>query len=298
MPWCAWVLVGLVLWLGACGPAASAPPPSPDRLVQPSPGVPPANPEVILATTTSTQDSGLLDVLVPRFERTTGYQVKPIAVGTGQALALGARGEADVVLVHAPAAEQEWMADGNGTARLLVMHNDFVLLGPGDDPAGVRGAPSAEAGVARIAQARAPFISRGDDSGTHKQELAIWQAAGLDPKGQAWYQETGQGMGATLNVANEKRAYTLADRGTYLARKSTLQLDVVLEGAPALLNVYHVMLVNPARFPKVNAAGGQAFAAFMVAPATQELIGQYGVDRYGQPLFVPDAGKPEDEVGG
>jgi tungstate transport system substrate-binding protein len=292
--------------LAAGGPAAaparpgpSAPPAAgPARLAQPTPGAKPANPEVILATTTSTQDSGLLDVLVPLFEGATGYQVKTIAVGTGQALALGARGEADVVLVHAPEAEQEWLAAGNGAARLLVMHNDFVLLGPADDPAGVRGAGSAEAGFGRIARARAIFVSRGDDSGTHKQEQAIWQAAGLDPRGQEWYQEAGQGMGATLNVANEKRAYTLADRGTYLARRSTLQLDLVLEGAKALLNVYHVMPVSPAKFPKVNAAGGQAFADFLVSPATQEVIGQYGADRYGQPLFVPDAGKREDEVGG
>ncbi|HLH23154.1 MAG TPA: substrate-binding domain-containing protein [Chloroflexota bacterium] len=300
------MLLALVLLLAGCTSGAVPARPDGDSAAtsagtavpaQAAPAGRPANPEVILATTTSTQDSGLLDVLVPMFERGSGYQVKPIAVGTGQALALGARGEADVVLVHAPEAEQEWMAADNGTARLLVMHNDFVLVGPPDDPAGVRGAASAEAGFARIAQARAPFISRGDDSGTHKQEQAIWQAAGLDPRGEGWYQETGQGMGATLNVADEKRAYTLTDRGTYLARQSGLQLEIVLEGAKALLNVYHVMPVNPAKFPGVNAAGGQAFADFMVAPATQEIIGQFGADRYGQPLFFPDAGKREDEVG-
>jgi tungstate transport system substrate-binding protein len=300
--WC--LLVSLTLALAACTPggaparSAASAPAAPAAAARPAPAAQPANPEVILATTTSTQDSGLLDVLVPLFERATGYQVKPIAVGTGQALALGARGEADVVLVHAPEAELEWMAAGNGTARLLVMHNDFVLIGPADDPAGVRGDASAEAGLTRIAQTRAPFVSRGDDSGTQKQEQAIWQAAGLDPRGQPWYQETGQGMGATLNVANEKRAYTLTDRGTYLARQSTLQLDVVLEGSKALLNVYHVMPVNPAKFPKVNVPGGQAFADFMVAPTTQEVIAGYGVDRYGQPLFFPDAGNREDEVGG
>ncbi|HEY7067363.1 MAG TPA: substrate-binding domain-containing protein [Chloroflexota bacterium] len=282
---------------GAAASAPSGPATAAQPVAQPTPAAKPDNPEVILATTTSTQDSGLLDVLIPMFEQGSGYQVKPIAVGTGQALALGARGEADVVLVHAPEAEQEWMAGGNGTERLLVMHNDFIVIGPADDPAGVRGTTTAEAGFARIAQARAPFISRGDDSGTNKQEQAIWQAAGLDPKGQAWYQETGQGMGATLNVSNEKRAYTLTDRGTYLARKGTLQLDIVSEGSKTLLNVYHVMPVNPAKFPKVNVAGGKAFADFMVAPATQEVIGGYGADQYGQPLFFPDAGKREDDVG-
>ncbi|HZS02755.1 MAG TPA: substrate-binding domain-containing protein [Chloroflexota bacterium] len=302
-----WLVGALALVLTACAPTAAPARPAPSAApapaasaatALPTPAARPANPEVILATTTSTQDSGLLDVLIPVFESATGYQVKPIAVGTGQALALGARGEADVVLVHAPEAEQEWMAAGNGTTRLLVMHNDFVLLGPADDPAGVRGAPSAEAGFARIAQAQAPFVSRGDDSGTHKQEQAIWQKAAFDPRGQAWYQEAGQGMGATLNIANEKRAYTLSDRGTYLARQSGLQLDIVLEGAKALLNVYHVMPVSPTKLPKVNAAGGQAFADFLVSPATQEVIGQYGADRFGQPLFVPDAGKREDEVSG
>ncbi|CAA9295051.1 MAG: Tungstate ABC transporter, substrate-binding protein [uncultured Chloroflexi bacterium] len=253
----------------------------------------PGNEEVILATTTSTQDSGLLDVLVPVFERQTGYRVKPIAVGTGQSLALGARGEADVVLVHAPEAEVAWMAEGNGTSRLLVMHNDYVVVGPAEDPARTKGEHAAPAAFARIAQTGAPFVSRGDNSGTHAAELAIWKAGAVEVKGRPWYQESGQGMGATLNIANEKRAYTLTDRSTYLARRATLQLDVLTEGSKELLNVYHVMPVNPQKFTHVNAQGGQAFAAFMVSREAQETIATFGIDRYGQPLFFADAGKPE-----
>jgi tungstate transport system substrate-binding protein len=247
--------------------------------------------EIVLATTTSTQDSGLLDVLVPRFEQQVGYRVKTIAVGTGAALAMGARGEADVVLVHAPDAEQEWMAQGNGTERLLVMHNDFVLVGPPTDPAGVRGERSALAALRKIAERRAPWVSRDDSSGTDQLEKRLWKDAGLSPKGEPWYLVSGQGMGATLTLADQKDAYTLADRGTYLARKATLQSLVLVEGDPALLNTYHVMPVNPAKFPgvKLNPAGAQAFARFLVAPETQRLIADFGRDRYGQPLFFPAA---------
>ncbi len=262
------------------------------RSVAALPRAQPGHEQVILATTTSTQDSGLLDVLVPAFERQTGFQVKTIAVGTGQALALGARGEADVVLVHAPAAEEEWMKEGNGTERLLVMHNDFVIVGPADDPARINGLSVAEDAFRKIAAAGATFISRGDSSGTHQKELELWQAASLSPKGQPWYVEAGQGMGATLTIADQKRAYTLTDRGTYLARRSSLQLAILVEGAPALRNVYHVMPVNPQKFPKVNAAGGQAFADFLVAPETQAVIATFGKDQFGQPLFYPDAGQP------
>jgi tungstate transport system substrate-binding protein len=254
----------------------------------------PVTPEVILATTTSTQDTGLLDVLLPVFERQTGYRVKPIAVGTGQALALGARGEADVVLVHAPDSERTWMAEGNGASRLLVMHNDFVLTGPASDPAGVKGRTDAQAAFAQIARAGALFVSRGDNSGTHQAELAIWRAARVEPRGKSWYQESGQGMGATLNIADEKRAYTLTDRSTYLARRSTLQLRVLVAGSPELLNVYHVMPVSQARFPRVNAPGGQAFASFMTSREAQNAIAAYGRDRYGEPLFFADAGKPDN----
>lgn len=245
--------------------------------------------DLILATTTSTQDSGLLDVLIPRFEAESGYRVKPLAVGTGQALELGERGEADVLLVHAPEAEEEFMARGGGAGRLLVMYNDFVLAGPPADPAGIRGGTSISTGLERIASARAPFYSRGDDSGTHKQELALWRETSVgEPRGE-WYRETGSGMGQTLRVASEKGGYTLTDRGTYLAQRETLDLAIVLEGDPALRNIYHVIRVNPERFPMVSADGARAFADFLVAPETQRLIGAFGREEYGRPLFVPCA---------
>ncbi|HEY3270230.1 MAG TPA: substrate-binding domain-containing protein [Geothrix sp.] len=253
---------------------------------------PPTAKTVILATTTSTQDSGLLDELIPRFEKQTGYVVKTIAVGSGQALALGKKGEADVLLVHSPDAEKALMADGFGANRRLVMHNDFILLGPAADPAGVRGKAAAEAFQA-IATGRAVFISRGDNSGTHAQEKKLWATAGLKPEGQAWYQQTGLGMGQTLAVASEKRAYTLSDRGTYLALRKNLGLQILSEGDAALLNVYHVIEVNPARFPKVNAPGARAFADFLVSKDVQTVIKDFGIGPFGSPLFFPDAGKPE-----
>ncbi len=253
-----------------------------------------AEKNVILATTTSTQDSGLLDVLVPAFEKQSGYFVKTISVGSGQALAMGRKGEADVLLVHAPAEEQKLVDDRFGINRRPVMHNDFVVLGPPEDPAGIRGASSAKDALTKIARSGALFLSRGDNSGTHSKEKGLWKAAAIDPHGQKWYQQTGLGMGETLNVASEKGGYTLADRGTYLARHKArqLRLEILVEREPLLLNVYHVIEVNPARWPKVNAAGAKAFADFVVSPATQEVIGRFGVDKVGAPLFVPDAGKP------
>ncbi|HEU0169556.1 MAG TPA: substrate-binding domain-containing protein [Chloroflexota bacterium] len=253
--------------------------------------------DVILATTTSTQDSGLLDVLVPMFEKQGGWNVKTVAVGTGAALALGAGGQADVVLVHAPQSEIQWMNQGYGTERLLVMHNDFVILGPRSDPDGIKGAPIADA-FKKIAAGRTPFVSRDDNSGTDQFEKGVWQQVGINPKGQAWYLSSGQGMGATLTLADQKGAYTLSDRATYLSRKSSLQSVILVEKQPQLLNVYHVMPVNPAKFPgvKINAAGAKAFADFMVAPDTQKVIGQFGIDKYGQQLFVPDAGKDESSL--
>jgi len=250
---------------------------------------------VILATTTSTQDSGLLDALLPRFEKESGYQVKTIAVGSGQAMAMGRRGEADVLLVHSPADEVKLVEEGHGVNRRLVMHNDFVLVGPPADPAKIRGAPSSAEAARRISAAGALFLSRGDSSGTHAKEKAIWKAAGIAADGQRWYQQTGLGMGETLNVASEKGAYTLADRGTLLARGKARQLDleILVEGEPALLNVYHVIEVSQARWPRVNGAGAKAFADFIVSPTVQELIGRFGVEKLGAPLFTPDAGKPE-----
>jgi len=249
---------------------------------------------VILATTTSTQDSGLLDVLIPAFEREHGHQVKTIAVGSGEAIAMGARGEADVVLAHSPAAEEELMADGKGTSRRTVMHNDFVVVGPAADPAQVKGKPVADA-LELIAAAKAPFISRGDDSGTHVFEVDLWEQAGRTPEG-AWYQESGQGMGATLQIANDKAGYTITDRGTYLATDSARDLDVLVEGGSALLNVYHVIDVAAAAGERVNAEGGTALADWLVAPAAQKEIGTFGVAEFGEPLFVSDAGKTDEQI--
>jgi len=246
---------------------------------------------LILATTTSTQDSGLLDVLIPAFEKQSGYVVKTIAVGSGQAMALGQKGEADVLLVHTPEAEQKFVAEGHGVNRRIVMHNDFVLVGPPADPVGVKAAKGVAEALKAVQTKGALFISRGDKSGTHAAELKLWKAAGVVPEGQAWYQSTGLGMGQTLNVASEKRGYTLTDRGTYLSLKKRLDLAIVREGDASLLNVYHVIEVNPAKFPRVNAAGAKAFADFMVAPATQKAIQSYGVEKFGGAPFFPDAVK-------
>ena len=253
---------------------------------------PPVDKTVILATTTSTQDSGLLDELVPLFQKETGYVVKTIAVGSGQAIAMGKRGEADVLLVHSPEAEKALMAEGSGVNRRIVMHNDFVLLGPPNDPAGIQKRAAVES-FQRIASAKALFLSRGDNSGTHSQELKLWKAAAIGLEGQAWYQQSGLGMGQTLAIAAEKKAYTLSDRGTYLALRKKLGLVILHEGDPALMNVYHVIEVNPARYPKVNAAGGRAFADFMVSKAVQARIKVFGIALYGSPLFFPDAEGPK-----
>lgn len=258
----------------------------------------PENKEVILATTTSTQDSGLLDVLLPLFTEKTGYEVKPISVGTGAALELGARGEADVVLVHAPQSEREWMAEGNGTERLLVMHNDFVIVGPADDPAGVEGATSAVEALARIAASGAGWVSRDDDSGTNQLERRLWEQAGIDPTSEEWYRASGQGMGATLTLADQLVSYTISDRGTYLSRRDTLQSVILVQGDAALLNLYHVMPVNPEKFPDVNinTNGGTAFAQFLVSDEAQAVIAEFGKEAFGQPLFFPDAGKTEEAL--
>ena len=254
-----------------------------------------AGPAVILSTTTSTQDSGLLDVLVPLFEKQTGYQVKTISVGTGQALALGAKGEADVCLVHAPDSEKKYVADGLLLNRRLVMHNDFLIVGPAGDPAKIKGMPSAVDALRRVAETKATFVSRGDNSGTHQLEKKLWQEAKVQPAG-AWYLQAGQGMGATLGIASEKQAYTLTDRATFLAFKKRVQLDPLVERDRILLNIYSVLEANAAKFPRVNAAGGKAFADFMVSKETQEVIRTFGVDKLGEPLFFPDAGKREESL--
>ncbi len=254
----------------------------------------PGSKTVILSTTTSTQDSGLLDVLVPLFEKTTGYSVKAISVGTGQALALAARGEADVTLAHAPGLEKKYAGEGKMHTRRLVMYNDFLLIGPESDPARIRGEKSVVAALKKIADGKARFVSRGDKSGTHTLELALWKAAGVTPAG-PWYIESGQGMGATLGIANDRQGYTVTDRATMLAFAKRVDLTPMVEGDKLLLNIYSVMEVNPANGPKVNAAGGKAFADFMLAPETQAVIKTFGVDKYGQPLFVPIAGKKDED---
>jgi tungstate transport system substrate-binding protein len=260
-----------------------------------SPGWSAQQKALILATTTSTQDSGLLDVLIPLFEKQTGYFVKTISVGSGQAMKMGEKGEADVLLVHSPESEKAFVSQGFGINRKLVMHNDFLLLGPASDPAKIKGAKSAAEALKRIAQSGSLFLSRGDNSGTHAKEKGLWKGAGIAPEGQKWYQQTGLGMGETLNVAAEKRGYLLSDRGTYLAlnKKRRLDLEILVAGEPKLLNIYHVIEVNPTKWPKVNSAGAKAFSDFMVSKTAQEIVSHFGTKDFGSPLFFPDAGKPE-----
>jgi len=277
----------LAVLLSACAPAPTPLTEDPAR----------ANPNLILATTTSTQDSGLLDVLVPMFQEKTGYLVQTIAVGSGEAMRMGEDGNADVLLVHAPASEVAFMEAGNGTDRLLVMHNDFIIVGAASDPAAIKGPTSAIDAFTAIYESGSPFITRGDDSGTHKKELALWKSAGLDPAGQAWYIETGQGMGASMTVASEKEAYILTDRATYLANKDNYHLDLLVEGDTSLLNVYHVITVNSGKWPQVNYDGALAFASFLTDPATQNVIADFGMDKFGQPLFYPDADKTDEDLG-
>ena len=282
------ILLVMTLALSACAP------PTPIA----TGAAAPSNPNLILATTTSTQDSGLLDALIPLFETESGYTVQTIAVGSGQAMQMGQEGNADVLLVHSPAAEKQFMTDGWGTDRALVMHNDFIIVGPVNDPAQIKGLAATDAFKA-IAAAQASFIARADESGTSTKELGIWKKAELDPATEkpSWYTETGQGMGATLTIASEKNGYTLTDRGTFLANKDNLNLDILVEGDNSLLNVYHVITVNMEKWPKVNYDGAKSFLDFMTAPATQEVIGQFGVDKYGQPLFYSDADKTDADLG-
>jgi tungstate transport system substrate-binding protein len=263
-----------------------------------APATPTPAGELILATTTSTRDSGLLDVLLPMFEEQSGVTVKMVAVGSGQALQMGQEGNADVLLVHSPAAEKTYMDGGFGKDRILVMHNDFLIVGPAADPAGIKGEASAVEAFKKITAAQAIFVSRADDSGTNKAELTLWKSAGGAPaKETPWYLQTGSGMADTLKVASEKAGYTLTDRATYLAQKANLQLDILVEGDASLLNIYHVITVNPEKWPKVNYTLAKAFADFMVNADTQKVIGNFGVDKYGQTLFYPDAGKDEASLG-
>jgi tungstate transport system substrate-binding protein len=254
------------------------------------------NKNIILATTTSTVDTGLLDLLVPDFEKRTGYIVKTIAVGTGQALAMGQKGEADVLLTHAPESEVPLVEKGIVVNYQLVMHNDFIVVGPAEDPAKIKGIKLCADAFKKIAETSAIFVSRGDDSGTHKKEVAIWKIAGVKPGG-GWYQQSGSGMGQTLLIASEKKGYTLTDRGTYLAQQKNLQLEIMVQGEKNLLNIYHVMQVNAKLFSKVNERGAKAFVKYMVSRRTQQMIAEFGMGKYGQALFIPDAGKKETDLG-
>jgi tungstate transport system substrate-binding protein len=242
--------------------------------------------DLILATTTSTQDSGLLDVLIPEFEKSNHYNVKTIAVGTGQALEMGTKGEADVLLVHAPEAEQKIVDSGDAINRQKVMYNDFIIVGPSEDPAKAEGLTVLEA-LKKMIESKATFVSRGDDSGTHKKELELWKKSTLDPKNLGEnYLEAGQGMGATLKIASEKKGYTLTDRATFLAQQKNMpDTAILVEGDESLLNIYHVMQVNNEKHDKVNTDGAKAFVEFMVAEDIKKIIKDFGVDKYGEPLF-------------
>jgi tungstate transport system substrate-binding protein len=285
------------LLLAACGGAdptpTPVPPVEPAATDQPEAEAP--TPEagesgsLILATTTSTQDSGLLDAILPLFEEQFGVTVDVVAVGTGQALQLGEDGNADVVLVHARNLEDEFMAAGHGTRREDVMYNDFIILGPADDPAGIRGMTGASEAFAAIAAAEAPFVSRGDDSGTHAKELAIWAEAGIEPAGD-WYNAAGQGMGAVLTIADQEQAYTLSDRATYLARTlEGTELEIMTEGDPLLFNPYGVIAVNPDKGEHIKAELAQQFIDWLISVDAQQLIAQFGVEEFGQSLFIPDS---------
>lgn len=242
---------------------------------------------VRLATTTSVRDSGLLDELTGAFLEDGKYKLQAIAVGSGQAMQLGRTGEADILWVHSPDDEAKFVAEGYGTDRTTFLHNDFVILGPVADPAKIKGTVKAADAFKKIAAAGAPFVSRADNSGTHKKELKLWAVAVVRP-GKEAYVEAGQGMAAALAIANEKNAYALADRSTYLAMKKNLGLVVLSEGDEALLNRYSLILVNPAKFPKVNAEGARAFFDFMLSGPAKEMIGKFGVEKYGRQLFFYD----------
>ena len=258
---------------------------------RPPPGRPPPapqRPDILLATTTSTRDAGLLDSLLPVFERRTGYRVRVVAVGSGQALEMGRRGDADVVLSHAPEAERVLADSGYFVRRRAVMHNDFLVVGPAQDPAGLRGMNQALAALRRVATRQAPFVSRGDRSGTHLLEQKLWRLADVNPPPHGdWYVESGQGMAATLQMADQKRAYTLTDRATYLAWRDKVQLIPLAEGDTLLYNAYHVM--EAARAARAHAAGARALADFLVSAEAQRMIAEFGKSRFGQSLFIPDA---------
>ena len=275
-----WLVIALVISLVVACAAGSVDEPAPES----------SSPTLILATTTSTYDSGLLDFILPDFEAKHDVTVDVVSVGTGQALKLGEDGNADVVLVHARSREDEFMAAGHGIRREDVMANDFVLIGPVDDPAGIGGGADAAAALAAVAGSGAMFVSRGDDSGTHIRELVLWSAADVDPNsvenGEDWYNSAGQGMGAVLTIADELQAYTLSDRSTYLKRiDSGLSLAVLVEGDERLLNPYGVMVVNPEKGSHIQDELANSFVDWLISESTKEMIGSYGIEQFGDPLF-------------
>lgn len=293
-----WVVIFMVivLLLTSCGTPAvtqtaevTSPPETTKEVSQPEPTATVETGDLILATTTSTQDSGLLEYLLPDFEKEFGVKISVIAVGTGQALTLGQDGNADVLLVHARAKEDEFMAAGHGVRREDVMYNDFVIVGPESDPAGLKGITSAVEAFKKIADSKATFISRGDQSGTNTKELSIWKKAGIEPAGD-WYVSAGQGMGEVLTMTAEKQAYTLSDRATYLARtKAGLDLVILVEGDKDLLNPYGVIAVNPNKGPQIKAELANKFIDWIISVPVQEKISQFGMADFGQSLFVPDS---------
>jgi tungstate transport system substrate-binding protein len=292
-----YLLIILTFALSACTPATSEPlqpePPAPQEpapaVEEPAPAEPASQNVMLLATTTSTQDSGLLDVILPDFMQKFNVKVDVIAVGTGQALTLGQDGNADVLLVHARAREDEFMAAEHGVRREDVMYNDFVIIGPESDPAGILGMTGAAEAMKMIAETESPFISRGDDSGTHSKELSVWKAAGIEPSG-AWYISAGQGMGEVITMADEQQAYTLSDRATYLARSlAGLDLVVVTEGDPVLFNPYGVIAVNPNKNPNIQIDLANQFIDWIISVPTQEMIAGYGVAEFGESLFIPSS---------
>ena len=313
-------LLVVIMLLAGCSSAATTTPPTTTAVTTTAPTTtavqattavptttatsptPHANTEVILSSTTSVRDSGLMDKLIPVFEKESGYTVKPIYNGSGAALALGTKGEADVLVVHSPTAEKAFMDACSGSDRRLIMHNDFVILGPTSDPAGIKGSATAVDAFKKIAEAKAEFYSRGDNSGTDAKDKEVFKGAGVTVKDKSadnpsWYIESGSGMLQTLKIASDKAGYSLSDRATYLANKDTLALDVLFEGDPALLNLYHVIQVNPEKYPGiVNAEGAKAFADFIVGAEAQDIIGKY-TDKNGQLLFTPDGGKTDADIG-